>query len=77
MQLSFIDVAYLEPLIFSKHLLMKFLLRLGMLLLHAAGIAQIADSLWIVNNYTNIERSITMRDVVKLFTFIYVDKDNF
>lgn len=39
-------------------------------------IAQNADSIWIVNNYTKIEREITMRDGIKLFTSIYVPKDN-
>ena len=38
--------------------------------------AQKADSIWIVNNYTKIERQITMRDGIKLFTSIYVPKDN-
>ena len=38
--------------------------------------AQNADSTWIVNNYTKMERQITMRDGIKLFTSIYVPKDN-
>jgi uncharacterized protein len=38
--------------------------------------AQNADSIWIVNNYTKMERQITMRDGIKLFTSIYVPKDN-
>lgn len=38
--------------------------------------AQNADSIWIVNNYTKIERQITMRDGIKLFTSIYMPKDN-
>lgn len=37
--------------------------------------AQNADSIWIVNNYTKIEKYIPMRDGVKLFTSIYVPKD--
>jgi len=37
--------------------------------------AQNADSIWIVNNYTKIERQITMRDGIKLFTSIYIPKD--
>ncbi len=37
-------------------------------------IAQNADSIWIVNNYTKIEKYITMRDGIKLFTSIYVPK---
>jgi uncharacterized protein len=39
-------------------------------------VAQNADSTWIVNNYIKIERQITMRDGIKLFTSIYVPKDN-
>jgi len=38
--------------------------------------SQNADSIWIVNNYTKMERYITMRDGVRLFTSIYVPKDN-
>jgi putative CocE/NonD family hydrolase len=38
--------------------------------------AQNADSIWIVNNYIKMERQITMRDGIKLFTSIYVPKDN-
>lgn len=38
--------------------------------------AQNADSIWIVNNYTKMERKIPMRDGVKLFTSIYVPKTN-
>lgn len=38
--------------------------------------AQNADSIWIVNNYTKIERMIPMRDGVKLFTSIYIPDDN-
>jgi len=38
--------------------------------------AQNADSTWIVNNYTKKEVSIPMRDSVKLFTSIYIPKDN-
>lgn len=34
-----------------------------------------ADSAWIVNNYTKIERMIPMRDGKKLFTSIYLPKD--
>jgi putative CocE/NonD family hydrolase len=37
-------------------------------------VAQNADSIWIVNNYTKMERLITMRDGIKLFTSIYVPK---
>jgi putative CocE/NonD family hydrolase len=37
--------------------------------------AQNPDSIWIVNNYTKIERMIPMRDGVKLFTAIYIPRD--
>lgn len=37
--------------------------------------AQETDSAWFVNNYTKIERYIPMRDGVKLFTSIYLPKD--
>lgn len=33
------------------------------------------DSIWFVNNYTKIERSIPMRDGIRLFTTIYFPKD--
>ncbi len=36
---------------------------------------QVDDSTWFVNNYTKIERQIPMRDGIKLFTAIYVPKD--
>jgi len=39
-------------------------------------VAQNADSIWIVNNYTKMERLITMRDGIKLFTAIYIPKNN-
>lgn len=38
--------------------------------------AQNSDSIWIVNNYTKIERQIPMRDGVRLFTSIYIPRDN-
>jgi uncharacterized protein len=38
--------------------------------------AQNTDSIWIVNNYTKMERMITMRDGIKLFTSIYVPMDD-
>lgn len=39
-------------------------------------LAQNSDSIWIVNNYTKIEKMIPMRDGVRLFTSIYIPKDN-
>jgi putative CocE/NonD family hydrolase len=46
-----------------------------LLFLTVVSFAQNADSAWIVNNYTKMEKSITMRDGVKLFTSIYMPKD--
>ncbi|MEO8568078.1 MAG: CocE/NonD family hydrolase, partial [Ginsengibacter sp.] len=40
-----------------------------------AAYAQNADSIWIVNNYIKVEKSIPMRDGIKLFTAIYIPKD--
>ncbi len=34
------------------------------------------DSAWVVNNYYKLEKNITMRDGIKLFTAIYVPKDS-
>ena len=38
--------------------------------------SQNADSVWLVKNYTKMERYITMRDGVRLFTSIYIPKDD-
>lgn len=46
------------------------------LLFFAPVKAQNVDSLWVLNNYTKIERSIPMRDGIKLFTSIYLPKDH-
>jgi putative CocE/NonD family hydrolase len=40
-----------------------------------AAVAQNADSVWFVNNYVKKEVSIPMRDGAKLFTSVYVPKD--
>ena len=39
--------------------------------------AQETDSAYVKNHYTKMERQITMRDGIKLFTSIYVPKDKF
>jgi putative CocE/NonD family hydrolase len=39
-------------------------------------LAQNKDSIWIVNNYTKMESRIPMRDGIRLFTSIYLPKDN-
>lgn len=56
---------------------MKKLLALpGLLLFVLNGFSQNEqDSAWIRDNYTKIERSIPMRDGIKLFTAIYLPKD--
>jgi len=55
---------------------MKKLHLLFCLLFPFAGLAQNSDSTWLVNNYIKKEVSIPMRDGVKLFTSIYLPKDN-
>jgi putative CocE/NonD family hydrolase len=54
----------------------KLLLRLVFIFLPLYSFSQNADSIWIRNNYYKIERSIPMRDGVKLFTSIYIPKDS-
>jgi putative CocE/NonD family hydrolase len=54
---------------------MKYLFAAWLLILDISLHAQNADSAWFVNNYTKIERQIPMRDGIKLFTSIYVPKD--
>lgn len=43
---------------------------------HTTAIAQTSEAEYIQQNYTKIERYIPMRDGVKLFTSIYIPKDN-
>ena len=50
-----------------------FLLFSAALTVHAQGTAQ--DSAWIRENYYKIERSVPMRDGIKLFTSMYIPKD--
>jgi predicted acyl esterase len=40
-----------------------------------SSFAQNADSIWFLNNYTKMERYITMRDGVRLFTSMYIPKN--
>ncbi len=42
---------------------------------HFAGYAQNLDSIYVLEHYTKIERSIPMRDGIKLFTAIYIPID--
>ncbi|HEY0244944.1 MAG TPA: CocE/NonD family hydrolase [Mucilaginibacter sp.] len=54
---------------------MKKLGLLIVILFPIVAVAQNADSAWFVNNYTKKEVSIPMRDGIKLFTSIYIPKD--
>lgn len=55
---------------------MKKLYALLLLFSPFISLAQNADSVWFVNNYTKKEISIPMRDGVKLFISVYQPKDN-
>jgi len=52
------------------------LVLLFLTIITAKTIAQDTDSLWVRNNYYKIERMITMRDGIKLFTAFYIPKDS-
>ncbi len=52
-----------------------FLLTLSALALAGRGQGTPQDSAWIRENYYKIEKSIPMRDGVKLFTTLYIPKD--
>src|SRR6476469_2146330 len=54
--------------------MMAFLFSISILVLHAQ--TNSLDSAWIRDNYYKIERMIPMRDGIKLFTAIYIPKDN-
>ncbi|WP_431844619.1 CocE/NonD family hydrolase [Pedobacter ginsengisoli] len=41
----------------------------------APALAQTTDSAYVLENYTKLEKQITMRDGIKLFTSIYIPKD--
>ena len=53
----------------------KYLSLFIILLFSLSSFSQNADSTWFVNNYTKLEQYIPMRDGVKLFTSIYIPKD--
>lgn len=53
----------------------RFIILIVSILISQFSIAQESDSAYVRNNYTKIERKITMRDGVKLFTSIYLPKD--
>jgi predicted acyl esterase len=54
---------------------MKLILRILFILLPIGAISQNRDSIWIKNNYKKIEKYVTARDGVRLFTSIYLPKD--
>jgi putative CocE/NonD family hydrolase len=53
----------------------KYLSLFIVLLFSLSSFSQNADSTWFVNNYTKLEQYIPMRDGIKLFTSIYIPKD--
>lgn len=55
--------------------LLKSLLFISFIVLSISAYAQQTDSAYVRDNYTKIERLIPMRDGVKLFTSIYIPKD--
>ena len=55
---------------------MKYSFLFVFLFITGTAFSQNPDSVWITNNYIKIERSIAMRDGVKLFTSIYIPKDS-
>lgn len=65
---------FVNPLIPQQMRKLLCLIAISLLCLNLVG--QNADSIWIVNNYTKMDQLIPMRDGIKLFTSIYVPKDN-
>src|SRR5688500_4242473 len=57
---------------FLKHIALAFILLSPGL----SGFAQQTDWAYIRQNYTKVEQLIPMRDGIKLFTSIYIPKDN-
>ena len=53
----------------------KYFFLIAFLLFSFASFSQNEDSTWFVDNYTKVEQYIPMRDGVKLFTSIYIPKD--
>ncbi len=60
----------------KNSLMKKYTFLFALIVFSFVANAQNADSTWIVNNYTKTEKYITMRDGIKLFTSIYIPKDN-
>lgn len=55
---------------------MKLFLRLCLLFAPLSSFCQNTDSIWIRQHYNKMEQYISMRDGVRLFTSIYIPKDN-
>ena len=55
---------------------MKNIIYLLIFILPISAISQTIDSAWVANNYTKVEKYISMRDGKKLFTAIYMPKDS-
>jgi hypothetical protein len=55
--------------------MVKLSLMISICFLTSGIYAQNSDSTWFVNNYTKLEKYITMRDGIKLFTSFYIPKD--
>jgi len=55
---------------------MKIIVRLFIGLFPIVTFAQNADSIWVVNHYSKVEQYVTMRDGAKLFTTLYLPKEN-
>ena len=53
----------------------KYFLLISFISLSVISFSQNTDSAWFVNNYTKMEQYIPMRDGIKLFTSIYIPKD--
>lgn len=62
--------------IYMKPLYMKALFKLLVYLAPLTSLCQNADSVWMRQSYNKSEQYITMRDGVRLFTSIYLPKDN-
>ena len=55
---------------------MRYTFLFVLLFISITAFSQNPDLIWITSNYYKIERSIPMRDGVKLFTSIYIPKDS-
>src|SRR5664279_1687571 len=53
----------------------KISLLISIFLFSLVSFSQNTDSAWLVNNYVKLEKYITMRDGVRLFTSVYIPKN--